>query len=149
MADAISQGARLLEDMLATEAPQLARSAEIKDIEHRCDSLTRAVMQRLNRTFVTPIDREDIHALAGALDDVMDAIDDSASLLSLYRISQVRPGARELAHYIRQSADQVRLALEALDKRDGVMQRDTRRRSESAETALPIASRPSPRARSA
>ena len=65
--------------MLAPEQPLWDKADEIKEIEHKCDFLTHEIIQRLHRTFVTPLDREDIHALARSLDDVMDAIDASAS----------------------------------------------------------------------
>ena len=55
--------------------PVWDKADEIKEVEHKCDFLTHEIIQRLNRTFVTPLDREDIHALARSLDDVMDAID--------------------------------------------------------------------------
>ena len=71
-------------------------------------------------TFVTPLDREDIHALARSLDDVMDAIDASATIVRLYHIDSVRPGARELTRLVRDSAVQVVCAIKALDKRKGV-----------------------------
>jgi len=67
-------GARLLEDMLAPDHPVWDKADEIKAVEHKCDFLTHEVIQRLNRTFVTPLDREDIHELARSLDDVMDSI---------------------------------------------------------------------------
>jgi len=98
----------------------LGEADEIKEVEHKCDSLTHEIIQRLNRTFVTPLDREDIHALARSLDDVMDAIDASASLVRLYRLETVRFGARELARIITSCTDQVRLALEALEQNKGV-----------------------------
>ena len=88
----------------------------LEEVEHKCDFLTHEIIQRLNRTFVTPIDREDIHSLARSLDDVMDAIDASASLVRLYRLERVRYGARELAHIITTSTDQVRLALDAMER---------------------------------
>ena len=81
MADEIRTAARLLEEMLKPDRPIWDKADEIKAVEHRCDVLTRDVIQRLHRTFVTPIDREDIHALAGALDDVVDAIDNAAVLV--------------------------------------------------------------------
>ena len=62
----------------------------------RQDKITRNIIDRLNRTFVTPLDREDIHALAGSLDDVMDAIDAAAAVVRLYKIQNVRAGARRL-----------------------------------------------------
>ena len=83
--------------MLAPDRPIWDKADEIKEVEHKCDFLTHEIIQRLNRTFVTPLDREDIHALARSLDDVMDAIDASATLVRLYRLESVRFGARELA----------------------------------------------------
>src|SRR6186713_1719480 len=100
LADELKNGARVLEEMLSVDRPIWDKADEIKEIEHKCDFLTHEIIQRLNRTFVTPIDREDIHALARSLDDVMDAIDASASLVRLYRLTSVRFGARELAKII-------------------------------------------------
>jgi uncharacterized protein len=115
LADELKRGARLLEEMLAPERPVWGKADEIKEVEHKCDFLTHEIIQRLNRTFVTPLDREDIHALARSLDDVMDAIDASAALVRLYRLESVRPGARELARTITASTDQVHLALAAME----------------------------------
>ena len=120
LADQIRAGAQLLEEMLAPDHPIWDKADEIKEVEHRCDSLTHAIIERLNRTFVTPLDREDIHTLARTLDDVMDAIDASASIVRLYHIESVRPGARELTRLVRDSADQVVCAIRALEKRNGV-----------------------------
>src|SRR5579862_4700494 len=116
LADELKKGAAGLEAMLAAEHPIWDKADEIKEIEHKCDFLTHETIQRLNRTFVTPIDREDIHTLARSLDDVMDAIDASATLIRLYRLDTVRFGARELANIITVSSEQVRLALEALEQ---------------------------------
>jgi predicted phosphate transport protein (TIGR00153 family) len=117
----LQRGALLLEQMLAPERPIWDKADEIKEVEHKCDFLTHEVIQRLNRTFVTPLDREDIHALARSLDDVMDAIDASATLVRLYRLESVRFGARELASIISASTKEVRLALGAMEKRKGVI----------------------------
>jgi predicted phosphate transport protein (TIGR00153 family) len=116
-------GARKLEEMLAGEPVVWDKADEIKEVEHKCDHLTHEIIQRLNSTFVTPIDREDIHALAKSLDDVMDAIDASAKVVRLYKITHVRYGARELARLVTLSVDQVQLSLQALEKRVGVAQR--------------------------
>ena len=122
MADQLRNGARLLEEMLAIDPPIFDKAHEIKEVEHKCDFLTHEIIQRLNRTFVTPLDREDIHSLARSLDDVMDAIDDAAALLPLYKIDKVRSGARELSAVISSSTDAVRLAVEVLEKRkEGVL----------------------------
>lgn len=117
----LQAGARLLEAMVAPDRPIWEKADEIKDVEHKCDSLTHEVIQRLNRTFVTPLDREDIHALARSLDDVMDAIDASATLIRLYRLDTVRFGVRELAQTITESTAQIRPALEALEHNKGLM----------------------------
>src|SRR5688572_675235 len=106
--------------MLAPEHPLWDKADEIKEIEHRCDNLTHEIIQRLHRTFVTPLDREDIFALARSLDDVMDAIDDSATIVRLYQIAVVRSEARELTRIIMASADQVVKAMKALERRKGV-----------------------------
>ena len=77
MAEQIRVGAGLLQEMVAPDQPIWDKADEIKEVEHKCDFLTHAVIQRLHKTFVTPLDREDIHAMARSLDDVIDAIDDS------------------------------------------------------------------------
>ena len=120
LADELQRGALLLEEMLAPERPIWDKADEIKEVEHKCDFLTHGIIQRLNRTFVTPLDREDIHALARSLDDVMDAIDASATLVRLYRLDTVRFGVRELAANITTCTKEVRLALDALAVHKGV-----------------------------
>ena len=120
LAEEIRRGATLLEEMLAPEQPIRDKADEIKEVEHKCDFLTHEIIQRLHRTFVTPLDREDIHELARSLDDVMDAIDASATIVRLYQIERVRSEARELARIIMASADQVVKALKALERRKGV-----------------------------
>ena len=121
LADELKNGAALLEAMLAPVHPVWNKAEEIKEVEHKCDFLTHGIIQRLNRTFVTPLDREDIHELARSLDDVMDSIDASAALVRLYRLDTVRFGARELAQVISASTHQVRLALDALEKNKGLL----------------------------
>jgi hypothetical protein len=123
LADQIRFGAGLLRSMLAPDKPIWDKADEIKEVEHKCDFLTHEIIQRLNRTFVTPLDREDIHTLARSLDDVMDAIDASATILRLYHIETVRPGARELSHIIFDSAEELVHAVKALEGRKGVAER--------------------------
>ena len=120
MAEQIRLAATMLEEMLAPEKPIWDKADQIKEVEHKCDFLTHEIIQRLHRTFVTPLDREDIHTLARSLDDVMDAIDASASVVRLYSIERVRPDARELARIIKASADEMVKALKALERRKGV-----------------------------
>jgi uncharacterized protein len=120
MGEQIRGGAALLEEMLAPEKPIWDKADEIKEVEHKCDHLTHEIIQRLHRTFVTPLDREDIFTLARSLDDVMDAIDACATVVRLYRIDNVRPDARALARIIKQSVDQMVNGLKALERRKGV-----------------------------
>ena len=120
MAELIDRGAHLLEEMLVPDPPLWDKADEIKEVEHRCDHLTHTVIQHLHKTFVTPLDREDIHALARSLDDVIDAIDDSAAIIRLYQISQVRQDARDLSRIISASTEQVKCAMQALGKREGI-----------------------------
>ena len=122
MAEELRGGARLLKQMLAVDPPDMSKADAIKDVEHVCDGKTRAIIERLNRTFVTPLDREDIHALAGSLDDVMDAIDAAAAVTRLYRITHVRPGARRLTEIICDSTDRLVEALGALENGAGVVE---------------------------
>jgi predicted phosphate transport protein (TIGR00153 family) len=120
LADQIRRGAALLEEMLRPDRPIWDKADEIKEVEHKCDFLTHEIIQRLHRTFVTPLDREDIHELARSLDDVMDAIDASAAIVRLYQIERVRPDARELARLVKASTEQVVVAMRVLGKLQGV-----------------------------
>jgi uncharacterized protein len=120
LADQLVTAAGLLERMLAPDPPDWSLADQIQHVEHECDTITHEIIQRLNRTFVTPIDREDIHSLAKSLDDVMDAIDAAASVIRRYRVAPVLYGARELATVIAKSSDQVRMAVAALERKTGV-----------------------------
>jgi predicted phosphate transport protein (TIGR00153 family) len=122
MADQLRAGARMLEEMFAVDPPRIDKAHEIKEVEHKCDFLTHEIIQRLNKTFVTPIDREDIYSMAKTLDDVIDAIDDAAALVPLYRITTIRRGARDLAGVIVAQTEQVRMAVEALEPRRGLLE---------------------------
>jgi hypothetical protein len=114
MAAEIQEASKLLEQLLASDPPDVSKVDQIRDAEHRCDTLTHDAIQRLHRTFITPFDREDLYALATTLDTVMDAIDHTASLVRLYKITVVRRGARDLGRTVSASAERMRLALEAL-----------------------------------
>jgi uncharacterized protein len=78
--------AELLEQMLGGYPDSAVLARDIRSCEHEGDRITHDIVQRLNHTFVTPIEREDILALASALDDVVDLIDEVADYLELYRI---------------------------------------------------------------
>jgi uncharacterized protein len=122
LAEQIQLGAHTLKQMLAASPIAIGQAEVIKDIEHQCDRLTRSIIDRLNRTFVTPLDREDIHALAGGLDDVMDAIDAAAAVTKLYKVVEARSGARRLADIVSDAADLIAQAMRALERKEGVLE---------------------------
>ena len=72
----------------------------IKAIEHNGDEITHQIFRKLNRTFITPFDREDIHELCSTMDDVIDLIDAAASRFVLYRVDSIRTGTVELVTYL-------------------------------------------------
>lgn len=122
LAGQIRSGAHTLRAMLSVSPIATEKAEVIKDIEHQCDRSTRSIIDRLNRTFVTPLDREDIHALAVGLDDVMDAIDAAAAVTRLYRVTHARLGAQRLAEIVSDSADLMAEAVGALEHKDGVLE---------------------------
>jgi hypothetical protein len=110
----ILRAARLLEEMLDDypERNELAR--EILICEQEGDRITHDIIQRLNQTFVTPIDREDIHALASALDDVVDFTEEVADYLGLYKIEAPMEQSQQLARVLHQASRQISQAMPRL-----------------------------------
>ena len=120
MAVEIRRGAGLLQEMTAPDKPLWDKADEIKEVEHKCDVLTHSVIQRLHKTFITPLDREDIHALARSLDDVIDAIDDCAAVVRLYKIEHVHQEARDQVRIIVACSDQLVSAMKALGRKQEI-----------------------------
>jgi predicted phosphate transport protein (TIGR00153 family) len=89
--------------------------AEVKELEHEGDRLTREIVDLLNRTFVTPFDRDDIYLLASAIDDVCDHVDEAAGNIAGYGVEMIRPKATEQAQVILRSAQKLHEAVEQLD----------------------------------
>lgn len=104
-------GARLLEAMLRTYDQPEARAAEIRATEHRGDEISHDIGHRLEATFVTPFDREDIYALISGLDDVLDLIEEAADTFVLYRIDAPTETAVEQAAIIVNQAELIHDAL--------------------------------------
>jgi len=103
--------ARLLEAMLRTyDAPEV-RAGEIRGAEHRGDEISHDIGHRLERTFVTPFDREDIHALISGLDDVLDYIEEVADTFVLYRVEAPTAVAVKQASIIVKQCEQLHEAL--------------------------------------
>lgn len=89
-------GAELLKDMLDNYSNPLQSQQKIKEIEHKGDNITHEIIRKLNKSFITPFDREDIYSLASALDDVLDSIDGCAKHMVMYNIENITPEAKEL-----------------------------------------------------
>jgi len=99
-ADIVLRGAEALSRLYADYQDVAVRAAGIKGIEHEGDQQVHAIYEALNRTFITPIDREDIQALASDLDNILDMIDAAASRANIYEVREPSPGAPELARII-------------------------------------------------
>jgi predicted phosphate transport protein (TIGR00153 family) len=85
------RGAELLAEMLADGADREAVAERMRDAEHAADETTHGIVRRVNSTFVTPFDREDIYSLASGLDDIMDFMDEAVDLILLYEVEEL-PG---------------------------------------------------------
>jgi predicted phosphate transport protein (TIGR00153 family) len=96
----IVRAAALLFEMVHDFSDARAKAHAIKEVEHQGDVVTHEIIKKLNTTFVTPLDREDIHALASALDDVLDYIEAAAERLVVYRIKEPTSAARAMADVI-------------------------------------------------
>ena len=121
-AENIQAGAEALAKMLShyTGVPEQVQG--IKAREHEGDELTHSLLTMLNQTFVTPLDREDIHELCSRLDDVIDLIDAAASRFVLYRVDYVREGTLDLVNVLLAATAEVTAAVRALPTPDGAMQ---------------------------
>jgi len=96
----IVEGAERLKDLLDQFDDLRERARQIEEVEHKGDTITHDIVRKLNTTFITPIDREDILALASAIDDVIDLIHGVATRLNVYRISATTSYAKELGFLI-------------------------------------------------
>ena len=109
----------LLCEMFAGYPGTKGMTAEIRACEHEGDRIVHDIMHRLNNTFVTPIDREDILALAKALDDIVDYTDEVADYMGLYKVQRPMREAVELARVLKEATDQIAQAIPRLrDFRD-------------------------------
>jgi uncharacterized protein len=123
LADNCHQGAQVLVEMFQKDDGADKYAERIKDIEHTGDNLTHTLLTRLNQTFVTPFDREDIQALSSRIDDVLDLIDAAASRMVTYKIPHVRPGVADLAQILYETTRQVVVVVGALNKHDAVLEK--------------------------
>lgn len=118
VANNVIQGARVLCDFLNQydyeKLPALVE--KIKSLEHNGDDMTHRILIKLNQTFITPFDREDIHLLASSLDDVLDFINAASDRLLTYKITAPSPSAKILAAIIVKQTEELGMAVSLLNK---------------------------------
>jgi uncharacterized protein len=117
-AENIVSGAHAFTSMLEhyTGVPEQVQG--IKAIEHTGDEITHQIFRKLNQTFITPFDREDMHELCGTMDDVIDLIDAAASRFVLYRVDQIRSGTIELARVLAAATTELKAAIHTMESPD-------------------------------
>jgi predicted phosphate transport protein (TIGR00153 family) len=113
-------GAEALKDLVNNYQDVETKVKRIKDIEHRGDVITHEIINKLNKTFVTPLDREDIHQIASGLDDVLDAIEGISSRLLIFKIKQPTPACIKLVDIIYQGAVQIEKVISDLEHFDNL-----------------------------
>jgi predicted phosphate transport protein (TIGR00153 family) len=123
MSNNVIDGARALVDLFTDYRDVNAKIDEIRRIEHLGDEMTHSIMRKLNQTFITPFDREDIHTLASSLDDVLDFINAACARIVMYRITDPPPEAGTLARLILAQCEELGKALSHLQKSDLVLAR--------------------------
>ncbi len=112
----------LVEMMHDNSANFEAHCRRIKDAEHACDELTHTITTKLNKSFITPFDREDIFTLIVALDDVCDYVDAGARAVLMYGITEISDHAKHLTKVIQSQAMEIHSAISMLSKPDGMNQ---------------------------
>ncbi|HEU0052869.1 MAG TPA: DUF47 family protein [Longimicrobium sp.] len=116
LASRLSTSAQLLARLFAEPDRLQELVQKIKDVEHEADGLTHDLIVAIDRTFVTPLDREDIHLLASRLDDVIDVIDGVARRAQMFRLREFRPEAAQLADVLRRGAETIAESVSSLKK---------------------------------
>ncbi|MEX2147371.1 MAG: DUF47 domain-containing protein [Candidatus Rokuibacteriota bacterium] len=114
----ILKAAALLDDLVRNFSDARAKTHLIKEVEHAGDLITHEIVRKLNTTFITPLDREDIHALATRLDDVLDYIEAAAERLVVYRIKEPTSACRAMAEVIVKTAEAMDRAIRCLRNMD-------------------------------
>lgn len=121
MTSHIYDAASKLAEMLAGKPEDFRKHVEsIKAIEHECDELTHSVSRKLNTSFITPFDREDIYMLSGALDDIVDLIDDAARAIVMYNVRETTDYARQFGDVIQRMAVQLHEVVSTLERPAGI-----------------------------
>lgn len=114
LARRVTAAARLLNTAFAEPHNLQQHVAAIKDLEHEADVITHAVIERIHKVFITPIDREDIHLLVQELDDVIDMIDGCARRAQMFQIREVREGGKKLAEVLVRATEAIEWAVTSM-----------------------------------
>jgi predicted phosphate transport protein (TIGR00153 family) len=120
-AENVNAGAQALVDMLEHYDDPPVRAERVEDFEHSGDTITHDIITRLNQTFITPFDREDIHELSSKIDDVIDLMDAAATRLVIYRVRTIIPGVSELARTVLSATYEIVQAVRVLEKQDHIL----------------------------
>ncbi|MGI5189100.1 DUF47 domain-containing protein [Promicromonospora sp. CA-289599] len=119
LAQHLVQGSSLLAELLGADRAGREKLAdEMHEVEHLADDATHSIMRRLNQTFVTPFDREDISGLASALDDCMDEMDEAAELIVLYKVEGLPDRVSEQVQVLQRCAELTAEAMPRLRSMD-------------------------------
>jgi predicted phosphate transport protein (TIGR00153 family) len=121
MSDNLIAGARGLVDLFANYHDVEQKIDQIRRLERDGDELTHAILTKLNQTFITPFDREDIHQLASKLDDVLDFINAASARIVMYRITEPPPAAGELAKIILMQSQELQKAVSLMQKNGNIL----------------------------
>ena len=119
------EGCRAFLEMIEQPGNMETRAERVKQIEHECDEITHAVVEGLHKTFITPIDRNDIYTLITKMDDIMDFVEAAADRLALYEVQTMTKEVGDLARCLVQSAEHVLGAVSSirdLGKPNGILQ---------------------------
>jgi len=117
----IHEAAKILARFFRAESPVATVADQVKRLEHECDEISHDILRGIDRTFITPIDREDIHQLAVRLDDVIDLIDGTIRRVSIFGIEKPTPVSVKLAGLIVTTTAELVEAVSQLRQQKGVM----------------------------
>jgi predicted phosphate transport protein (TIGR00153 family) len=117
----VREGCEQLHEMLTKFDNLEDRAKRLKDVEHRADLVTHEIFERLNKTFITPLEREDIHQLASGLDDVVDSVEAIGSRIVMFKLQNTTPEAMQLAEILAKCGVQIEKAVGSLKDFKNVM----------------------------
>jgi uncharacterized protein Yka (UPF0111/DUF47 family) len=121
LAHRIHEAARIQDQFFRGESPVAPVAERVKQLEHECDEISHEILRAIDQTFITPIDRDDIHRLAVRLDDVIDLIDGTVRRLSLFHVTEPTPLSKKLSNIIASATAEVVEAVSDLRRQKGVV----------------------------